>query len=139
MDYDLPFLTWLFEQLADDHPQGDLAARLVRRDGEAIGWHIAFVQRGGIAQVLQVVARPEDAPAVLDSLLVHARELGALAARGRLEAPLVHAVTTRRTVLRRTSFALVRAKDRELISAVQNGSALFTRLDADWWIDPSGR
>ncbi len=140
VDYDMPFLTWLFAQLADDHPQGSLAARLVRRDGEAIGWHISLVPRGGIAQVMQIVAAPGDAPAVLSSMLVHARELGAVAARGRLEAPLLEAVTARRTVLRGAGFVYVRApNDPAIVSAIQSGHALITRLDADWWIDPAGR
>lgn len=140
VDYDLEFLTWLFAQLADDHPQGQLAARLVRRDGEAIGWHISLVPRGGIAQSMQIVAAPRDAPAVMSSMLVHARELGAVAARGRLEAPLLEAITARRTVLRGAGFVYVRApNDPAIIAAIQEGKALFTRLDADWWIDPTGR
>lgn len=140
VDYDLPFLTWLFEQLADDHPQGRLAARLVRREGEAIGWHISLVPRGGIAQSLQVVAAPGETQAVFSSMLVHARELGAVAARGRLEAPLLEAITARRTVLRGAGLVYVRApSDPAIIAAIQNGQALFTRLDADWWIDPTGR
>ena len=140
LDYDLPFLTWLFAQLADGHPQGQLSARLVRRDGAVLGWHIGLVRPGGLAQVLQVVALPRDLPAVFEAMLVHVRGLGAVAARGRLEAPLLPAITVRRTLLRQTSFTLVRApNDPMLISTIQNGSALFTRLDADWWIDPTGR
>ncbi len=139
-DYDLPFLTWLLAQLADHHPQGALAARLVRRGGEVIGWHVSLVPPGGIAQSMQVIAAPEDLPAVLESQLAHVRELGAIAARGRLEAPLLPAITARRTLLRQTSFTLVRTpSDPAPITAIQQGAALFTRLDADWWIDPTGR
>lgn len=140
LDYDLPFLTWLFEQLSDDHPQGELAARLVRRRGTAIGWHVSLVARGGMAQVMQVVAAPHDTPAVFDAMLAHVRERGAIAARGRLEAPLLRAITARRTLLRQGSFAVVRTPGGPApVHAIQNGFALFTRLDADWWIDPSGR
>jgi len=139
VDYDLPFLTWLFAQLADDHPQGRLAARLVRRDGAAIGWHISLIPPRGIAQVLQVVAAPADMGAVLGALIAHAHTCGASAVSGRLEAPLVDAITARRTILRRGGLVLARAKDPAMLAAIQNGSALFTRLDADWWIDPTGR
>jgi hypothetical protein len=137
--YDLPYLRWLFAQLSAGHPQGELAARLVRRDGEPIGWHVGLVQPGGLAEAMQVLARPGEAPTVFDALLAHAHARGAIAARGRLEAPLLDAITSRRALLRRTSFVMARVRDPELLAAIQNGEALFTRLDADWWIDPRGR
>ena len=139
VDYDLPFLTWLFEQLADDHPQGKLEARLVRRDGAAIGWHISLIPPGGTAQAMQVVAAPADMGAVFGALIAHAYACGASAVSGRLEAPLLDAITARRTLLRRGGLVLARAKEPGMLAAIQDGAALFTRLDADWWIDPTGR
>ncbi len=138
-DYDLPFLTWLFAQLGNDHPQGELAARLVRRDGQPIGWHISLVRPGGMAETMQLVARPRDTADVFAALLSHARERGAAAVRGRLEAALLDAITTRRTLLRRTSFVMLRARDPDVLGAITSGAAVFTRLDADWWVDPRGR
>lgn len=138
-DYDVPFLRWLFEQVRDTPSYGELSARLVRRDGAPIGWHISLVRDGGAADTLQVVARPADAPAVFDAYLAHAFRLGAVAARGRLEAHLCDAVTARRAILRQGNASLLRTRRPELLVAALGGRALLTRLDGNGWIDTRGR
>lgn len=138
-DYDEPFLRWLFAELALTRTYGELSARLVRRDGEPIGWHVSMIERGGLADTLQVVSRPDDANAVFANLLAHARERGAVAVRGRLEAPLLDAITQRRSVLRRSNWALLRARDPELERATLLGQSVLTRLDSNVWMDTRGR
>jgi hypothetical protein len=89
--------------------------------------------------VLQVVALPDEAPAVFDALLAHAHERGAVAARGRLEPPLLDAISRDRSVLRRGGTAMLRTREPGPFHAVLEGRALLTRLDANGWVDVRGR
>jgi hypothetical protein len=138
-DYDVPFLRWLFQMLADTPSFGDLSARLVRRDGEPIGWHLSLIEPGGHAELLQLLAPPDETPAVFDALLAHAHARGAVAARGRLEPPLLDAISRDRSVLRRGGTAMLRTRAPEPFHAVLDGRALLTRLDANGWVDVRGR
>jgi hypothetical protein len=138
-DYDVPYLRWLFQMVADTPSFGDLAARLVRRGGEPIGWHLSLIEPGGHAEVLQLVAPPDETPAVFDALLAHAHAQGAVAARGRLEPPLLDAISRDRSVLRGGGTVLLRTRAPEPFHAVLEGRALLTRLDANGWVDVRGR
>lgn len=137
--YDEPFLHFLLDQLSRTTSWGDLSARLVRRGGRAIGWHIALIRPGGVAETLQLVARPDDLADVLDAYLDHARELGAVAARGRLDPPLVDAISRERSILRRGNFVLLRTASPELLTATLRGDAQLSRLDTNMWMDSRGR
>lgn len=137
-DYDVGFARWLFAALELTPSFGAPALRLVRRDGVAIGWHVSLVEPGGAAEVLQLAARPGEAPAVFDALVAHAYARGAVAVRGRLEAPLVDAITRERCILRRGNPVLLRTRSEEPLDAVLRGEAMLTRLDANWWMDSHG-
>ena len=114
-DYDEGYLRWLLAELATVERRGELTARLVRGEGDRVlGWYIAYFPRGGVAQVLQVVAQADDAGTVLDELFVQASAAGVAAVCGRLEPHLVDAVTDRHCVIRRTSKVLVHSKAPEI-------------------------
>jgi hypothetical protein len=138
-DYDVPYLEWLFDALRDTPSFGELSARLVRRAGEPIGWHVSLVEPGGHADVLQVLAQPADMPDVFDALLAHAHDQGAVAVRGRLEPPLLEAIARERSVLRQGGVALLRTREPGPYAAVLEGRALLSRLDANGWVDVRGR
>jgi hypothetical protein len=136
-DYDEGYLRWLLAELVTVERRGVLTARLVRGEGkQVIGWYIAYVPRGGVAQVLQIVAQAADTGAVLDELFVQASVVGAAAVSGRLEPHLVDAVLDRRCIIRRTSRVLVHAKSPDVTRAVLAGEAFLTRLDGEWWMAP---
>lgn len=138
-DYDEPYLRFLFGQLEQTSSYGDVSARLVRRDGAVIGWHVGFVRAGGHFDVLQVAGRPEDMPDLFDALLAHAWQAGAVAVRGRLDAPLAEAVTRDRSILRAGTAVLLRARAPELPLAALRGQAQLSRLDSNVWMDSAGR
>lgn len=138
-DYDEPYVRWLFAQLAATRTYGELSARLVKRDGVPIGWHVSMIERGGLAEVFQVATRPADATTVFGALIDHTRAQGAIAVRGRIEAPLIDAITQERSVMRRSNWALLRARDPELATAALLGDSFLTRLDSNIWMDTRGR
>jgi hypothetical protein len=134
-DYDLPFVDWLFRQLDAVTVRGRMVRRLVRDpDGHIAGWYFYFLPRHGIAQVLQVAAPLHDPGAVFDDLLASAAHGGAAAVRGRIEPALLPVLRGRRCVLSRTEWALVHARQPEVLARLGSDKALLSRLEGEWWM-----
>jgi hypothetical protein len=134
-DYDPVFLEWLFGEMRAVHTRGSLIARAVRtRERNVVGWYVYYLRRGGVSDVLQVVATPREVGRVVDDLLRHAKANGAALLRGRLEAPLLEALGSRRCVFRFNGAALVHARDPEVVRAIATGEALLTRMEGEWWM-----
>ena len=134
-DYDEPFLEWLFRETAAVNARGELVRRLLRdRTGAVLGWYVFYSRPGGISQAIQVGAARSCAGAVLDHLFQDAAARGAAAVQGRVEAPLLPALTARRCLLRRSEWALLHSDDPAPLNAIAYGRALLTRLDGEWWM-----
>jgi hypothetical protein len=133
--YDGGFLDWLFRCMTGVQSRGELVAQLVRgRGGNPLGWYVYHLRRGGISDVLQIAAEPRDAGVVVDALFRHARAGGAALLRGRLEPRVLEPLARRRCVFRYNGRALIHARDREVIGAIEAGHALLTRMDGDYWM-----
>ena len=134
-DYDPGFLGWLFAEMERVEGRGPLARRLVRDDrGEPLGWYVAYLPPGGIAQAIGVGTVRPDAGPVLDRLFADARAVGACGVQGRTEPATLAALTARRCVFRRTEWALVHYADDEVAAAAGREQALLTRLEGEWWM-----
>jgi hypothetical protein len=134
--YDRPFVDWLFAEMAAVSSRGPLVKHLVvAPDGRPLGWYVGYLPPGGIAQVMQVMAAPDDAEAVVHHLLHHAQAAGVAAIQGRLEPHLFDAVLKLRCKLRRSHPALIHSSAHpEIIGAVFQGRALLTRMEGEWWM-----
>jgi len=134
-DYDVPFLEWLFEELAAVRSRGLPTGFVVRdRRGRTLGWYLYFLRRGGISQVVQVVANERDMAPVVDHLLEHARLNGAAALQGRVEPGLIEILAERGCLLHASGYrVLVHARDDGIVHAIDSGDAVLSRLDGDWW------
>jgi hypothetical protein len=137
-DYDAAFVDWLFAELAAVASRGPLVKELVMAaDGRPLGWYIAYLPPGAIAQVVQVAAAPDDAAAVLGHLLHHADGARVAAVQGRLEPHLLNAVLGFRCRLRGAHPALIYTSSQpRAVSAVFEGRALLSRLEGEWWMSP---
>jgi hypothetical protein len=134
-DYDEAFLTWLFAEMARVTSRGHLTGRLVHdREGRTLGWYVAYLQPGGVGQVLQVAARTRNVDAVVDHLFHHAWRMGVTALRGRLERVLFETVWQRRCYLRHSERVLVHSQDASLVGAITAGDGLLTRMEGEWWM-----
>jgi len=133
-DYDEPFLRWLFSEMAGVTERGTLVRRALHREDELAGWYVAYLNPGGIGQVLQVAAARQYAGAVLDRLIEHAWSNGTAALQGRLEPLLFEPTAARRAVLRFSERVLVHSRDPEITRAVHAGEAYLTRMDGEWWV-----
>ncbi len=134
--YDPEFLGWLFAEMEQVQGRGPLARRLVRDErAEPVGWYVAYLPSGGIAQAIGVGTIRPDAGPVLDRLFADARAVGASAVQGRTEPATLAALTARRCLFRRTEWALVHYADDEVAAACGREQALLTRLEGEWWMD----
>jgi hypothetical protein len=133
--YDAASLDWLLGQARAKRRHGELQARLLRApDGAIAGWFLYYLN-DSMSKVLQVHARQGAERAVLDHLFHHAWRRGAAAIEGRMEPRLARMLGQRHCLFHSTSaFALIHARDAELLGALARGDAFFSRLEGEWWM-----
>ena len=137
--YDAASLDWLLGQARAKRRHGELQARVLREPGGAIaGWFLYYLN-GTMSKVLQIHAREGAERAVLDHLFQHAWRRGAAAIEGRMEPRLARMLGQRHCLFHSTSaFALIHSRDAELLGALANGDAFFSRLEGEWWMRFTG-
>jgi hypothetical protein len=134
VDYDEPYVEWLFAELARLSGLGTLLARRVRtRRGRPLGWYVCLLVPGGSCRVLQIAAPDRHVGQVLDHLLHEAWLSGAANVQGRVEPHLLQPLATRRCLMLYRGGALLYA-DAEMLGAIATGKGLLTRLDGEWWV-----
>jgi hypothetical protein len=142
--YDVPYVTWLFDELArveargtlwaEGVPRGRLWAELVRSGDVVLGWYVCHLRTAGFCRVLQFAAAPRAGEELFTHLSSRAETLGAAALYGRLEPTLVAPVVGVPSSIRPSDGRLlVHAPDRELATVLAAGDALLTRMDGEWW------
>lgn len=134
--YDAAELDWMLGVLDRHSARGTLTGRLLRRDGEIAGWYLYYLRPHGIAETIQIGAAEDDAPEVVDLLFEELRASGAVAASGRLDPPLMPALSARHCLIHRVAgphWLLAHGRDERLVRAVHTGEALLTRLEGEWW------
>jgi hypothetical protein len=133
--YDAASLEWLLAQAKARRRHGALQSALARDEHDRVaGWFMYYLN-GATSQVLQVGARREQLPAVLECLFHHARSRGAVALEGRMEPHLAAALHGRRCFLQARSIAtLLHAREPSLLMPFLRGDVLFTRLEGEWWM-----
>lgn len=131
--YDAELLTWLFHEMDQVRSRGPLVRRAVHdASGRCIGWYVAYLPSGDVAQVVQVAG--DDVAPVLDELLRDAADAGATAVEGRVDPYLYPALRARGCRFRPTTWSLVHARDPAVVASIMGGRALLTRLDGEWWM-----
>lgn len=136
-EYESAGLSWQLEETARKPKQGPLEAHLVRDAfGNGIGWFIYFVNRGGVGEVVQIVARPGEQEKVLGLLELRARAAGVVALSGRMEPGLADTFAARGIGFARTGpWFLTHARDPRLYATVLHGEGLLSRLEGEWWLN----
>ncbi|MEN5082934.1 hypothetical protein ABE438_10665 [Bosea sp. TWI1241] len=101
--------------------------------GAAVGAFLYHHRPGAIARVLQVLARPGQAEAVLDALIRDATERGAAGLRGRTQPALLAAMLGRRIAFTHVASSVVHARDPEILAAFREGAAFVNGLAGEQW------
>jgi len=136
-DYDEQFLAWLFEEMTAVKSRGELVKRLIRdQRGRVLGWYVAYLQRHGLSQVLQIAAKDRDAEAVLGHLLHDAQSAEVAALAGQYEPALLEAFSQRerRCFLHLSGNFLVHSRMPEVLGLILQGRAMVTRMDGERWM-----
>lgn len=135
--YDEASLQWLLAQLVEKERLGTPRQALVRdQAGDVAGWFVYYVNPGATSEVLQVAARPAAEKVVLRCLFWDAWRHGACAVAGRVEPWLVEALGgTNWAILRWVhQWTLVHSRRLEILHAIEQGDALLSLLDGEWWL-----
>jgi hypothetical protein len=132
--WDPTTLRWILAHAADKNRHGPMVRRIVRgKDGRPLGCYIYYGRRGGVAWVLQLLARADGIEPVLDNLFANAFALGCVAVRGRTQARLLDALQRRHCAFFRHNATVVHSGNSELVAAIRGGEALVTGLSGDAW------
>ena len=132
--YDQRSLSWILQRAEQLRRNGRLQKILVKTEEQGIaGWYLYYLEPEGISQVVQLYANPFCAHAVLDHLLQHAESHGATAVSGRMEPSMMQAFSDRHCLFHSgPEWALVYSRRPELLHALDQGDAFFSRLEGEW-------
>ena len=133
--YTVDSLRWLLDSLRRRESSGVFEQVAVRSAaGALVGWYLYFLQRSGIAQVVQLTGHRDALADVFSHLLRHARERGAVAVTGRNDPALMPICVASRCLFRGEPWTLVRATDPAIGAAVHRGAVFLTPLEGEGWI-----
>src|SRR5690606_30292495 len=127
-------LAWRLRHGRLKNRHGPRTMRIVTgRNGAALGCYVYYGRPGGIAWVLQLLANGPDYGTVVDDLLIHARDSGCVAVRGKMAPGLGEALLTRRCLYFHRSATVYRTCDPAIDAALRSGDALVTGLAGESW------
>jgi len=129
-------LEWLWGKAGEKRALGTLRACLVRESaGEVVGWFVYYARGSGESAVAQIAYRKPHLPLVMDHLFHDAWRTGATGLTGRLEPGLIPDLTRRGATFHRSGPWTLYHSDRlEIIKAIDQGNALLSRLEGEWWL-----
>ena len=127
-------LRWVLSHVARKERHGPMVRRIVRdRNGGLLGCYVYYGRRGGVAWVLQVLARPDGVEPVLDNLFANAFRRGCVGIRGRTQARLLDGLQRRQCLFFTYNSTVVHSANAELLAAIRAGDGLVTGLSGDAW------
>lgn len=137
--YDVSTLSWLFATLVEQEAyRGRLHKVAVRTSsGRPLGWYLYHLSHSGSAEVLQIGGKNDALRDVLDHLFDHARERGAVAVTGPMDARLVGALSDKHCAFHRprNQWALFHSRDARIVEAIHAGDALLSGLEGASWAE----
>jgi hypothetical protein len=132
--YDDHSLQWVLNHARQMYLYGTLQSILIRdQSGEVMGWYLYYLKSGDTGTVIQIVARKNSFDEILDHLFEHARQHGATALIGRLEAQYIQELSDKYCWFDRfAGWTLIHSKNSEVLHAIQRGDAFLSRLEGEW-------
>ena len=134
--YDESSLAWLLEILGRGTRQGALRRRKVTDErGSILGWFLYRAKRGGIGEVVQLAARRDAIPRVVDHLFADAWNQGCVAVSGQVQPELYRPLSQKRCFFDNAGFWLLYGTaDGDVRAALQSGDVFLTRLECEGWM-----
>ena len=135
--YDIPSLAWVLDTIDQNSSFGDLYKVAVRtQSGRLLGWYVYSINAFHCAEVFQVGGKDTVLCEVLNHLFDHARQRGAVAVTGPMDASLVAALSDAHCSFHRprNSWALIHSRDPRIAQAIHSGDAFLSRLENLSWL-----
>lgn len=107
--------------------------RVKGKNGRPVGAVAYHYAAGGVMHILQMLARRKAEPEVLDTLIEHARELGAVGIIGRTQPHFLLAMQGRKIYFLVHDWTVVHARDKDLVAAYQSGKGFANGLVGEYW------
>jgi CelD/BcsL family acetyltransferase involved in cellulose biosynthesis len=125
-------LRWLLESGEHEGAGGNLEKlALQNADHELVGWYIYHLNKGGVAELLQIGFKDNSTKDVLDHLLHRTWSQGAVAIAGRLDRRLMPHLGGN-YLMNPRYWMLVHSRDSELVDLVDRGENHLSRLEGEW-------
>ena len=129
---------WLLERARSMTQHGELHAIALQGErGDVVGWFVYYARAGLPCEVMQLVATPAAAGAVLEHLAVHARTRGVVSLTGTLDWRFLSPLSAHWAVLSptpiETRWMMVHSAHRDVLEAFWRNNVLLSRLDGEWF------
>jgi hypothetical protein len=132
-------LKWMLAHAGQNATRGPVHRRIVFDAGDKkLGCYLYQGKPGGIAWTMQILAQPNAAGTVIDSMFAHAWKLGTVAIKGRTELRLLEPLMQRRCLFFRRHSAVAHSRDPELIAAVKAGEGITSGFATEAWLRLGG-
>lgn len=129
-------LSWMLDHVAAKIRYGPLQRVVVRDAGNRlIGWFLYCLNRGGVSTVVQFGATKAGTECVLERMLNHARQRGAVALSGRFDPATAQELSDRgASFARQGPWLLYHSRHHGVECAIESGAAFLSRLEGEWWM-----
>lgn len=128
--------------LEDGSRKADLgdffASTVVAPTGETAGLYLFHGRKDRTAELLQAFANPGREGVVLDKLIAHAMDIGAVALHGRVTPTYHRHLMERHAMFTPNMWTVVHTPDPDVASHFRAGTAFFTGLAGENWIRLNG-
>lgn len=127
----------LFTQLEDalqkpDYGQAHLVS-VTTKTGKAVGLFLYHLHSGKTARVLELLSHPKANSQVIDALIHHAAQSGAVAIRGRTQPEMMEAMLGKRIAFTHLASTMVWAKEADMLQPFIQGKARLNGLAGEHW------
>jgi len=132
-DYSAEEIEWLWSYLGSTNQRGFLQGIQVRdKTGSCVGAYLYYFNTKKSLEIMFLGARDGSAQIVFRHLLDHASSLGAIRAEGRVEPRFVQSISDSGCFLKHRFWAILDAKNPEILNTINRGDALFSALDGEF-------
>jgi hypothetical protein len=133
--YDIADIKWLWDFLKSNTHRGRLQGIEVRNaKGRRIGVYLYYLNSTKLAEVMLLLAHNDSIDTVFRHLLNHTLHRGAICVYGRLEPKFLQSFWVNNCFIKRGSWAVVHARDPELLNVINRGDAMLSALEGELWL-----
>jgi hypothetical protein len=127
-------IRWLLAHAERKERYGPIHLTVVRDSrGDPAGCYVYHGRPGGMARVLQVLARPRDTAPIVDALMEEASATGLAALRGRTNPQLIQALLKRKCLFLHRASTMIHTANAELVQAIETEGGLLNGLAGETW------